>query len=332
MYDKDVKFSLWCDFIEREFIDGEFLRLLANGVINGATSNPAIFKAAFSTSKAYKDVILASGKRHPKDMYEILATQDIKMAACRLLKNFADDDDGFVSIEVDPNLSGDTAGTIEEGVRLYSLINMPNVMIKIPATKEGFEAMSTLMARGISMNATLVFSPEQAKSCLDAFEAGTKIYEKRFMNTTLPKGVISVFVSRFDRLLDEKMAQNSLPTAQIGIMNAANIYHIIEDRALNNVRTLFASTGVKGGALRADHYVRELMYKNCINTAPIDTIREFIKEKAAPKEAPGKENIASFFEVVKNTGIDMNGVYKELLNDGLKQFVVAFDDIMKTLQ
>ncbi|MCD8213507.1 MAG: transaldolase [Campylobacter sp.] len=332
MYDKDVKFSLWCDFIQREFIDGEFSSLLANGVINGATSNPAIFKNAFSSSQAYKDAILTSGKRHPKDIYEILATQDIKIAACKLLQNFADGDDGFVSIEVDPNLSGDTVGTIEEGIRLYNIIKMPNVMIKIPATKEGFEAMSTLISRGISVNATLVFSPEQAKSCLEAFEEGVKIYKKRFVNTTLPNGVISVFVSRFDRLLDEKMAAKSLPTAQIGIMNAAKIYHIIEEANMDNVRTLFASTGVKGDCLRADYYVRELMYKNSINTAPIDTIREFIKEKATPKDAPGKENIASFFEVVKNADIDINSVYKELLNDGLKQFVVAFDDIMKTLQ
>ena len=331
MYDKDVKFSLWCDFIEREFIDSEFLRLLANGVINGATSNPAIFKAAFSTSKAYKDVILASGKRHPKDMYEILATQDIKMAACRLLKNFADDDDGFVSIEVDPNLSGETAATIEEGIRLHNLISMPNVMIKIPATKEGYEAMSALMARGISVNATLIFSPDQAKNCLEAFKEGSKAYASRFVDTTMPKGVISVFVSRFDRKLDETMAAKSLPTGQIGIMNAANIYHIIEDFGLENVRTLFASTGVKGGGLRGDYYVRELMYKNSINTAPIDTIKEFIKEKAEAKNAPSKENISSFFHIIKNNEIDINATYKELLNDGLKQFVAAFDEIMKSL-
>lgn len=332
MYNNEAKFSLWCDFIERDFLSGEFSDLLGCGVINGATSNPAIFKAAFCGSPAYKQIIATSQKRHPKDLYEILATQDIKMAACKLISNFANNDDGFVSIEVDPNLSNDAQGTIEEGVRLYNTIKMPNVMIKVPATKEGFEAMSALMAQGISVNATLIFSPDQARGCLEAFEAGTRIYTNRFLNTTLPKGVISVFVSRFDRLLDEKMAERSLPTGQVGIMNAAQIYNLIEEANLPNVRTLFASTGVKGGGLRGDYYVRELMYKNAINTAPIETIREFIKENATPKDAPSKENIASFFEVVQNAGIDMNLAYRELLNDGLKAFVVAFDEILKALK
>ena len=330
MYDNEAKFSLWCDFIERDFVQNEFSALLESGVINGATSNPAIFKTAFA-SPAYKKIVETSNKRHPKDLYEILATQDIKIAACKMLKNYANGDDGFVSIEVDPNLSGETTATIEEGIRLHNLISMPNVMIKIPATKEGYEAMSALMARGISVNATLIFSPDQAKNCLEAFKEGSKAYASRFVDTTMPKGVISVFVSRFDRKLDETMAAKSLPTGQIGIMNAANIYHIIEDFGLENVRTLFASTGVKGGGLRGDYYVRELMYKNSINTAPIDTIKEFVKEKAEAKNAPSKENISSFFHIIKNNDIDINATYKELLNDGLKQFVAAFDDIMKSL-
>ena len=248
-----------------------------------------------------------------------------------MLRNYENGDDGFVSIEVDPNLSDDTAATIEEGIRLYNLISMPNVMIKIPATKDGYEAMSALMARGISVNATLIFSLDQAKNCLEAFKEGSKAYASRFMDTTMPKGVISVFVSRFDRKLDEVMAAKSLPTGQVGIMNAANIYHLIEDFGLENVRTLFASTGVKGGGLRGDYYVRELMYKNSINTAPIETIKEFIKEKAEVKNVPSKENISSFFQIIKNNEIDINVVYKDLLSDGLKQFVSAFDDIMKSL-
>ena len=330
MYDNEAKFSLWCDFIERDFIQNEFSDMLESGVINGATSNPAIFKTAF-TSPAYKKIIESSNKRHPKDLYEILATQDIKIAACKMLKHYANGDDGFVSIEVDPNLCEDTAATIEEGMRLHSLISMPNVMIKIPATKEGYEAMSALMAKGISVNATLIFSPDQAKQCLEAFSEGSKIYTSRFVNTTMPKGVVSVFVSRFDRKLDDAMAAKSLPTGQVGIMNAANIYHMIEDFGLENVRTLFASTGVKGGSLRGDYYVRELMYKNSINTAPIETIKEFIKAKSEIKNVPSKENILSFFQIIKNNDIDINIVYKELLNDGLKQFVSAFDDIMKSL-
>lgn len=330
MYNNDVKFSLWCDFIQRDFLDGEFKELVNDKIINGATSNPAIFKSAFGT-EIYKTAVKNSDKRHPKTLYEILATQDIKIAATRLIKNYANDDDGFVSIEVDPTLSNDTEATIAEGVRLYNSIKMPNVMIKIPATKAGFDAMSELISQGININATLIFSPEQAKGCLDAFKKGSEIYAKRYPNTPLPKGVISIFVSRFDRLLDAKMASKNLPTAQIGIMNATKIYHIIQDQNLPNVRALFASTGVKGDELRADYYVRELMFANSINTAPLDTIKAFIKEKTQPKTPSSKENINAFFQVVKNAQIDIEAAYKELLSDGLRAFEIAFDDIMRSL-
>lgn len=332
MFNNDVKFSLWCDFIERDFLDNEFVKLINSNTINGATSNPAIFKSAFLTSPAYKITIKENERRHEKQIYEILAVQDIKIAADRLIQNYANDDDGFVSIEVDPNLCNDTQGTIEEGIRLFNTVMMPNVMIKIPATNAGFDAMSALMARGIPVNATLIFSPEQAIKCLDAFESGAKEYQKKFPNTKTPKGVISIFVSRFDRLLDGVMREKSLPTGQIGIMNATKIYTIIQNRKLDNVRALFASTGVKGDDLRKDYYIRELMYENSINTAPLDTIKAFIEQKSEPKEAVSEDSIEKFFEVVSRAGIDMNRVYKELLSDGLKQFLQAYDDIMKALK
>ncbi|WP_170018856.1 transaldolase [Campylobacter sp. RM16190] len=332
MFNNDVKFSLWCDFIERDFLDNEFVKLINSNTINGATSNPAIFKSAFLTSPAYKITIKENERRHEKQIYEILAVQDIKIAADRLIQNYANDDDGFVSIEVDPNLCNDTQGTIEEGVRLFNTVMMPNVMIKIPATNAGFDAMSALMSRGIPVNATLIFSPDQAIKCLDAFEIGTKEYQKKFPNTKNPKGVISIFVSRFDRLLDEVMREKCLPAGQIGIMNATKIYTIIQNRNLENVRALFASTGVKGDDLRKDYYIRELMYENSINTAPLDTIKAFTEQKSEPKEAVSEDSIEKFFEVVSRAGIDMNRVYKELLSDGLKQFLQAYDDIMKALK
>lgn len=332
MYTKARNFSLWCDFIERDFLDNEFIELIDKKIINGATSNPAIFSSAFLNSQAYKDAIKNSNKRHPKDIYETLATQDIKMAACRLIKEYADGNDGFVSIEVDPNLHDNTEATIKEGERLYNLIKMPNVMIKIPATKDGYEAMSSLMAQGISINATLIFSPDQARNCLDAFKKGTQEYEKRYPNTRLPSGVISIFVSRFDRLLDASMAAKNLPKSQIGIMNATKIYHIIKDANLKNVRALFASTGVKGDELRGDYYVKELMFENTINTAPLGTIKEFIKQNSDIKTASSKESIDSFFDVLKNADIDINMAYRDLLNDGLDAFVSAFEEILKGLK
>jgi transaldolase len=332
MFDVNAKFSLWCDFVERDFLNTEFVDLVMTNTINGATSNPSIFKSAFLNSSAYKNIIKENERRGTKEIYELLATQDIKVAASKLLKNFANDDDGFVSIEVDPNFCDNTAVTVDEGTRLFNTIAMPNVMIKIPATKDGFDAMAALMARGISVNATLVFSPEQAKGCLDAFEVGSEIYKKRFPNTKLPSGVISIFVSRFDRLLDESMMANSLPTGQIGIMNATKIYKLIEAKALPNVRALFASTGVKGDELPKDYYVRELMFKNSINTAPLETIKVFTSTSAIVREVATNDSIEKFFDVVARAKIDIQKVYKELLNDGLKQFVLAFEDIMRNLK
>ncbi len=168
MFNNDINFSLWCDFIERDFLQDEFENLLKIGAINGVTSNPSIFKAAF-LSNSYKDVIGQMGKKYPKALYEALAVQDIKIAATKLLRHYANGDDGFVSIEVDPSFCDNAAATVDEGARLHAEIGMPNVMIKIPATKAGFEAMSALSARGIAVNATLIFSPEQAVACLDAF-------------------------------------------------------------------------------------------------------------------------------------------------------------------
>ena len=172
MYLKDEKFSLWCDFVEKRFLQGEFLTLIDGGKINGATSNPAIFKSAFLTSPAYKEAKDSLVGKNSKEIYEALAISDIMQAADVLRPLYDNGDDGFISIEVDPFLSDDAQGTIEEGRRLVKAINRPNVMIKVPATNAGFEAMSVLMGDGIHVNATLVFSTKQDTGCLNEFEKG----------------------------------------------------------------------------------------------------------------------------------------------------------------
>jgi len=206
MYDKALNFSLWCDFLERDFIDKDFDELIKKGIINGATSNPAILKNAILSSSAYDAAKEEFRKKEPKKLYEILATADIRSAAESLLKNFINGDDGFVSIEVDPCFADDAEAMYREGKHLYSTIGMPNVMIKIPATKAGYEAMRDLLKKGISVNATLVFSPEQTVKCIEAIKEGIAGFRRYFPKANLPKTVISIFVSRFDRLLDEKMA------------------------------------------------------------------------------------------------------------------------------
>ena len=328
MYIEDLRFSLWCDFVERSFLDGGFVELIKEEIINGATSNPAIFKSAILTSQAYKDDIKALKGKSPKEIYETLAIKDIKKAAEKLLSLYEKNDDGFISIEVDPFLCDDAQGTIDEGKRLFKKIGMPNVMIKVPATKAGYKAMESLIGEGVNVNATLIFSTEQTKNCMDAFSRGIK----GFRGKRLPKAVISVFVSRFDRKLDEKLNKMGLDTSKVGIYNAIKVYSLVQGYGLDNIRTLFASTGVKGDNLPADYYIRKLLLPNSINTAPLATIKSFVSSDETDKEIKVDEKIDLFLEKLDKSGIDLKNVCDELMKEGLGSFKEAFKEILDTLE
>jgi len=326
MYIKDENFALWCDFVERDFLENEFENLIKTGEINGATSNPAIFKNAFLTSKAYEEDKEQLKDVTSKELYEKLAIKDIQIAADKLKPLYEKGDDGFISIEVDPNLCHDGQGTIEEGKKLYSEIARENVMIKIPATEAGYEAMETLIGEGIHVNATLIFSPKQAKKCVDAFEKGLKKCDGK-----KPKAVISIFVSRFDRKLDPSLSSDL--RGKVGILNATKIYHDIEDRAIPEVRSLFASTGVKGDEYPKEYYIKELCFSNSVNTAPLDTIKAYQKTKDKTIKTPAsKDELDSFFTQLKNEDVDIEKVYDELLDEGLKAFVDAYNEILTQIR
>lgn len=327
MYNEALKFSLWCDFVEKSFLETEFVELIDKGIINAATSNPAIFKSAFLGSKAYTDAKATLKGKAPKEIYEALAIDDIKLAASKLLASYEKRDDGFISIEVDPLLCDDAKATIEEGRRLFKVIGYPNVMIKIPATEAGFEAMEVLLSEGIHVNATLIFSPMQTQQCLEAFKRANA----KAKNTS--QAVISIFVSRFDRKLDEQLQKIDFVTSRVGIMNALRCYQLIQDAGLTNVRALFASTGVKGDILKPDYYIRELLVSNSINTAPLETIKAFVaNSKELKAQTLSIESIDNFFNALSANGVDMTRVYDELMCEGLSSFKEAFGEILKTLE
>ena len=322
MYIEEIGFSLWLDFIERGFLQKDFSSLIERGIVSGATSNPAIFKEAILKSPAYKEQ-LHSLKGEPKERYEALAVEDIKEACKILLPLYERGDDGFVSIEVDPRLANDASGSVKEAYRLLRKIDMPNVMIKIPATAAGYEAMAELLGDGVHVNATLVFSPEQAKGCLDAFE-------KALANSSRAKSVISIFVSRFDRKLDSQLPDSL--RGRTGIMNAAKIYSLIQKRNLPNTRALFASTSVKGGDYPGDYYITELLAPNSINTAPLHTIEAFVEHGVKEAKLPiQEEEIDRFFQALKESGVDIKMVYDELFEEGLSAFEEAFEEILREL-
>jgi transaldolase len=324
---EDINYSLWCDFIERDFLETRFKEIIKKGIIQGATSNPAIFESSITNSVAYKQQLDMLQANNAKTIYEELALTDIKRAAF-LLDNLhkKDADDGFISIEVDPLLCDDAAGTIEEGVRLYSLINADNVMIKVPATEAGYIAMRELTSKGINVNATLIFSPFQAIKCAQALDEGIKDSNKDI------KAVISVFVSRLDRLTDADFVLKGLQPSKLGIINATKCYHEVNKFQNPNIRTLFASTGVKGNELSPSYYVDNLIYPNSINTAPLATIEDWLKEGSKVETLLMSEvDCDKYFELLKSKGIKMESVYDKLLIDGLEAFKISFRDLLSKL-
>ncbi|MDQ7084777.1 MAG: transaldolase [Sulfurovum sp.] len=329
MVNRDINFSLWLDFVERDFLKNEFSTLIENGTINGATSNPAIFASAIMTSPAYAEQLKSLEGKSPKEKYEALAIEDIRTAAQALRACYDAGNDGYISIEVDPFLSHDTEATIAEGERLFKTISEPNVMVKVPATEAGYEAMMKLICQGISVNATLVFSPKQAQKCLKAMKRGMEKYEE--MGGGRVDAVISVFVSRFDRLLDKNLEQEALDISKTGIMNAGKIYNMVEKARLPSIRTLFASTGVKGDALPSDYYMQELLAPHSVNTAPLATIEAYTQSHA-PKLPIDEDVIRGYFMQLADNGFDMDEIYAQLLKDGLKSFEEAFGSMLAQLQ
>ncbi len=326
MYIEDLKFSLWADFIERDYLDNEFRELIDAKIINGATSNPAIFKNAILNSPAYLEQLKTLEGLEPKQKYEAVAIYDIQKAADILKPLYDNADDGYVSIEVDPYLCNDAQGTIAEGKRLFSTIERPNVMIKVPATEAGYKAMEALTSEGIPVNATLIFKKEQAVKCAQAFAKGVEHYGRK-VDT-----VISIFVSRVDRALDKHLSQKGIPVALAGIYNSADIYNEIEAMKVPGCRTLFASTGVKDDSLPAHYYIEKLLAYNSVNTAPIDTIKAYFKDGGKEKALPiDSQVIQKHFAKIAEAGVDFDAVLTGQVDDGLIAFKDAFTDILEAL-
>lgn len=318
-------YSIWCDFIENSFLDNEFLQMLASGTINGATSNPSIFKNAITTSAYYKERIKQLNIKNKEELFLALALEDIKKAALKMSCLYAkDSNNGFISFEINPLNSNNAGLSIAEGLKIANLINMPNLMIKVPATNAGYEVMNTLASYGISINATLIFSHEQAKKCNDAISEGMKKYKAKNPNGITNKGVVSIFVSRVDSLLNHRYSVKN----QIGIQNAIYSASKVDSE---NIRALFASTGTKSNDLSKDYYLKELELNNTINTAPINAINAYRPSKNIKNL--NQELITSSKEFIFSTinEIEYDNACKKLLDDGLVQFEKAYIDILENL-
>jgi transaldolase len=223
-------------------------------------------------------------------------------------------------------LCDDAHATIQEGIRLHQTISRDNVMIKVPATPAGYEAMEALVSQGIAVNATLIFKKEQAVACANAFARGVAQFGKK-VDT-----VISVFVSRVDRAIDHHLIASNITPALTGIYNSASIYAEIEAMGVLGCRTLFASTGVKDDSLEPHYYIEKLLAYNSVNTAPIETILSFdtkgVKQQALPIP---QEVIDQHMQQVQQSGINLDEVLDRLIVEGLDAFKEAFDEILEAL-
>tara|TARA_B110000046_G_scaffold166552_1_gene183589 strand:- start:746 stop:1738 length:993 start_codon:yes stop_codon:yes gene_type:complete len=325
---EEINYSIWCDFIEREFLETGFKDLVTDHIIFGATSNPAIFEQSITSSEAYTQQMNMLQANGNKKIYEELAITDIKTAASVLRPLYEKNaNDGFISFEVDPNFCDDAQLTIEEGIRLHKQIACDNLMIKVPATQAGYAAMEELTSLGINVNATLIFSVEQAISSAQALNNGIT---KSGKDT---KSVVSIFVSRFDRALDEIIKSKGLETSKVGILNATKCYHEIEKFNNNNIRTLFASTGVKGNELNPSYYIDNLIFNNSINTAPLATIKDWlINDSKIKSKITSEDDCDEYFRTLEKRNINIDQVAKQLLQEGLNAFKISFEELLKKVK
>jgi transaldolase len=345
--------SVWIDYLSRTFVQGGDLEgLIRDGVV-GVTSNPTIFQGAIAEGDAYDEQIkdLTATESEPKEIFLALARDDIR-AACDLLRQVWDEGsgkDGWVSLEVDPNLAHETQATIEEAARLHALVDRPNVLIKIPATREGLPAIEETIAAGIPVNVTLIFSLERHRKVAEAYVRGVQ----RFVDGGGdPRGklasVASFFVSRVDteadRRLDEIGGHDELK-GKLAIANAKLAYETyrevfmtpewqaLEAKGATKQRCLWASTSTKNKDYKDTIYVEELVGPDTVNTMPRETVEAFLDHgevrESLTEDVDGARRTLEAFE---QAGIDYDDVVETLEREGVEKFAKSFQQLFADVE
>ena len=345
--------SIWLDDLSRAKISGTDAhslpaRIASSGVV-GVTTNPSIFSAAISGAAEYSADIAALQGSTVDEVVKKLTTDDVRQACDLFTEIYTSTKgvDGRVSIEVDPRLAHDTAGTIAAGKELWKIIDRPNVMIKVPATLEGLPAITELIAAGISVNVTLIFSVKRYGQVIDAYMQGIE----RCENPASVHSVASFFISRIDSSVDALLKANGSTeaTALLGkaaIANAHLAYQLFEEKfssskwqaletkSANKQRPLWASTGVKDPAYPDTQYVVELIAPETVNTMPQSTLDALIDHGIIRGNTiSGK--YADAVEVLKglsSLGISLDQVTTELEIDGVKKFAQAWNELLENVK
>lgn len=343
--------SIWIDYIERSFIvSGELQRWISAGV-RGLTSNPTIFQKAISNSSVYDediDGLFLQGKS-VQQIYEKLAIQDIRDAADLFYSIYQQSNgvDGYVSLEVSPDLAYNTKSTIAEAKRLFSLVDRPNLMIKIPATDEGIPAITEVLAAGINVNVTLIFGLHQYRRAAQAYYDGLQRLSQSGFELTKIASVASFFVSRLDTAVDD-LLKNKGEVELVGkcaVVNARAAYDVFQDIFSNAgwkklveaggrvQRLLWASTGTKNPVYADTLYVDELIGENTVNTVPPATLKAFQDHGRATAALPGDKNEThSFLQSLKKTDINLIEITDQLQRDGVKAFADSFGELLGSIE
>ncbi|MDO8281540.1 MAG: transaldolase [Thermodesulfovibrionia bacterium] len=346
--------SIWLDNISRSMIESGRLQQEINKGLRGMTSNPSIFDKSISTSNDYDATMreLNTKGLSTFEIYDALTVRDVQDAADLFKPVYEKTNglDGYVSLEINPDLAMNTHETIEEGRRLFQKVNRPNLMLKVPATDAGYEAVSELLGDGMNVNVTLIFSMGQYIKTADAYIEGLKRLSKKGGNMKNVHSVASVFVSRIDTAIDkmiDESADEKLKAlrGRAAVSNSKLIFNkygeifsgagfsALKLKGANVQRVLWGSTGSKDASYSDIKYVTELIGNPTVNTLPDNTFNAFLDhgiiEESLSKDVDDAQNTIN---ALKGHGIDINDICLKLLDDGLVAFQQAFKSLLDAIE
>lgn len=342
--------SVWLDDLSRELLEtGDLAGLIEQRHVVGVTTNPTIFASALAKGDRYTDQVLAlAGRSATVDETVFEITTDDVRSACDVFRPVFDATgglDGRVSIEVDPRLAKDTAGTVEAARRLWATVDRPNALIKIPATVEGLPAITTVLSEGISVNVTLIFSLERYRGVMDAYLEGLETAAAEGRDLSAIHSVASFFISRVDSEVDKQLGEGHELRGKAALANARLAYEAYEEvfgserfaalraKGANPQRPLWASTGVKDPALPDTLYVSELVVDGTVNTMPEKTLQAFGDhgEVSGDTVHGTYDDSRAVIAALEEAGVSYDQVVKVLEDEGLEKFDASWAELLETV-
>ncbi len=344
--------SVWIDSLSREMLEtGELARLIEEDAVVGVTSNPTIFEKALSSGEWYDDQLrdVLRDDTDPKEVFIDLATEDVRRA-CDLLHRVWEDSggvDGYVSIEVDPDIAYDRDASYEQAMRLHELVDCPNVFVKIPGTEQGLGAIEDCIALGRSINITLIFSLERHAAVIEAYIRGLERLVADGGDPAPVASVASFFVSRVDTEADRRLSELGHEDLQgkLAIANAKLAYQqyleafsgarweALAAEGAQAQRCLWASTSTKNPEYRDVLYVEELIGPDTVNTMPLETVVAF-QDHGAVRETltEGVEGARELVRELAEAGVDYDDVVATLEREGVEKFSESFRQLLDGIE